>query len=216
MKVEPTPKQVSTAIWAVSRPLMQTDRWCVNAASICRAVLRELRVPSWPVHAEVMHLNAAYAEALREQTGEQPDGYEARPVWPGQTPYMTYARLDVISSNDVGAAENAASPDGLAGHVLTFVPAWRCYLDPSGHQFTREPHGIVIPPGHAWEGIEAPAPRAWQRPDGGVTAIEPTGLKRFKNAPGWQVKPYHALLTREVMALLKLPLSGDTNGSARP
>jgi hypothetical protein len=198
---DPTPREVSTAIWAVARPLMATDRWCVNAARLCKEVLRELAVPSYPVHAEVIHLNAAAAEQVRPPGSPPPDGYTPPVLDPDQQPYMIYARLSVISRGDIGA-EDSSSPDGLPGHVLTYVPSWRCYLDPSAHQFARPEHGVELPPGHVWGGLERVREHGWQRPDGGVSTISPTGLRRFTLAPGWQPKPYHALVAREVIRLL--------------
>jgi hypothetical protein len=200
-----TPERVSTAVHAVARPLMETDRWCINAASITRMVLHALGVKSYPVHAEVMHLNARYALAVA------PEDYEPDQAFPpgGHPPWMTYARLTPIGADDIGA-ENTGSPTGLDGHVLTYAPAWRAYLDPSGNQFSRPERGIVIPPGQVWPDTPPPPAQAvYQRGDLGISIIEPTGLRGFINASGWRRKDYHVDLTREILALLNLPHSGD-------
>jgi len=187
--------QVSTATWAVARPLMQTDRWCVNAAAITKLVLAQLGVKSYPVHAEVMHLNAAAAHGA--------DGSRPLPPADSADPYMVYARLDNLGADDIGA-EDANSPEGLAGHVLTFVPEWRCYLDPSGHQFTRPDWSIVVPVGAVWHSApEPPAPAVWERPDGGVSVIEPTRSRRFVHAAGWKRRDYHDVMAREIVRLVR-------------
>jgi len=193
--------EVSMATWAVARPFMATDRWCVNAASITKRVLDHLGVKSFPVHAEVMHLNEAYARHAEP----------SRPLPPADSPdpYMVYARLELIGVSDI-EVEDASSPEGLPGHVITYVPAWRAYLDPSGHQFNRPDHGIVIPFGAVWHLAPAPpAPGVWERPDGGVSIIEPTGSRRFVHAPGWQRRDYHDAMAREIVRLIR---EGDADG----
>jgi hypothetical protein len=194
---------------------MQTDRWCVNAAALCRFTLQRLAVKSYPVHAEVMHLNAAATEHLRMTTHEAPAGYRPPLVPDGQEPFMIYARLSVVAPDDIGA-EDSSSPDGLAGHLLTYVPTWGAYLDPSAHQFTRGEHGVELPPGHVWHGVPDPPPdQSWQRPDGGVSAITPTGLRRFRHAPGWQRRDYHAAMVDEILNLVQFPLPGDADTTGR-
>jgi hypothetical protein len=197
---EPGAREVSTAVWAVARPFMQTDRWCINAASLTRLTLLELGVKSFAVQATVMHLNRAYAAHVADGR----DGWGP----PEGEPYMVYARARRLTDPphpwDLDSfGHDAGSPEGLAGHVLTYAPSWRAWLDPSGHQFTREAHGILIPPGHVWEGVPDPAQQhAWYRPDGGVSIIEPTPLRTFKHAAGWQTKPYHRPMVREILRLL--------------
>lgn len=180
MRLRATSEQVVEAVHDACRPEMATDRWCINAAAITRLVLRELRVPGWPVQCTIEHMNAAYAEHVRSgrSEAELPNYWDAKP---GE-PYAIWAQA-------VTQARASAMPwqaqDGLPGHVVTWVPLWGCYLDPSADQFSRPAYGIELGP-CCWQAKPPPEPAQYLRDDGGVTILLPTRLRGFTSAGAWR------------------------------
>lgn len=172
---------VAEKIHEHARPSMIDDHWCINAAAITRDVLRELGVTSYAVAADAIHMNAAYVHAMKEveRTGVVP----ADPP-EGQLPYLVAARVDGdFDGFNVKGPEPKGQP--FNGHVITFVPAWVCYLDPSADQFARPDQGIELTPG-AWTDANEPFESSmWSRLDGGWSIITPKRSRSFVNTPAW-------------------------------
>lgn len=203
---EHLPTDVACAIYDASQHLMADRSWCINAAAIATHVLRALGVKGWPVQCTVLHANAAYATIMGTPAEESlPPWWEAEPgdpycVW-AQAMTQTKARTDA-SQLDANAR---SGHEGLPGHVLTWVPEWRAWLDPSAEQFTKREHGILLAP-CAWPDAQGP-PRgdSWKRPDDGLTGIMPTSVRGFATTRAWARRgdDHTRMLAREALRLLR-------------
>jgi hypothetical protein len=203
--MEHDPNRLAALIHEHARPMMVDDHWCINAAAITRDVLRVLDVPGFAVHADAIHMNAAYAAALAESdpTFSLP-GYNPEPP-EGQVPYLGAARCDGdFEDFNVQGPEPVGKP--FNGHVLIYVPGWRAYIDPSADQFARPQHAIEIEP-CAWTDAEnLPLDgSAWVRSDGGVSIIQPRRGRSFVNSTAWQRRgdPFQANVVRAIVRDLR-------------
>lgn len=206
------PDQVARAIHDACRPHMAFASWCVNAAAVARLVYRELGEQSWPVQVTVIHMNRPYREHVEAGRPES----ELTPwdeAQPGD-PYCTWASAMTpaearVSPWQLDANRRAGRP-GLPGHVLTWVPSWSSYIDPSADQFHRPEHGILLEP-CAWRYITKPErPGAFDRDDGGLTAIVPTRLRGFVDSGAWMHRDDD--VTRELARLSLALLTNPPNG----
>lgn len=218
---EPHPTNVAVAIHDAAAYLMAEPSWCVNAAAIATHVLRGLGEKSWPVQCTVLHMNVPYVE--RVEAGESEESFPAwRDAVPGD-PYCVWARAmpreqSRLDPEQIDAARRRGR-EGLAGHVVTWVPAWTSYIDPSAGQFAKPVHGIELGP-TAWQGAyEPPAESFWERPDGGLSIIRPTALRGFTTTPAWARRgdDHTRQLAREALNALRAnpPSGGNTSGVPR-
>lgn len=211
------PDSVVAAIHDAAAHRLRDPSWCVNAAAIATHVMRELGERSWPVQCTVLHMNAQYAE--RVEAGEREEDF---PRWseakPGD-PYCVWAQAmtrDTARRNEAQRAHAARiGRDSLPGHVVTWVPAWAAYLDPSADQFHKPAHGIELEP-LAWRGAnEPPAETHWLRPDGGRSIIVPTQHRGFATALAWTRRgdDQTRALAQEALRLLR---NNPPNGGREP
>lgn len=181
---------LARALYDACRPRMREEGFCINAAAVARLVLRELHVKSWPVQCTVIHANRAYAEHVAAGRPEA----ELGPWWEatGDDPYCTWAQAEVEwkarSSPHQIEASARAGHQGLPGHVVTWVPSWHGYLDPTAGQFTRPEHGIELEPCFWPDALPPPVIGEWRREDGGTTVIWPTELRGYAHAGAWLLR----------------------------
>lgn len=180
-------ERVAAAIHEAAAHRMGDASWCINAAAIATHVLRALGQKSWPVQCTVLHMNATYADGVARGMDEATftPWSEAEPG----DPYCVWAQSMTRSAARLDEAQRAHAQrvgrDGLAGHVVTYVPGWTAYIDPSAGQFTKPAHSIELGP-CAWQGAPAPPEVGhWQRLDGGLSVILPTPLRVFAASPAW-------------------------------
>lgn len=169
---------LAAAVYRHGRPLCMTDAWCILAAALTRDALAELGIESTPLEVSMIFYNAQMVECIR--TGRQPDLTDDSPTAPWS----------------VGAE---ATPDSIApAHVVTWVPAWSAYIDPSAHQFARPFRGIDVGPA-AWLDAEPPPEWGeWEHDDGGRTIIRPTTYDHFRRTRNWRDR--HSLTVAKILA----------------
>jgi hypothetical protein len=181
-------EKIAEAVYEACRPWMREEAFCINAAAVTRLVLPAYDVQSWPVQVTALHANEAYYRYVEEGGDEAllPAYWDAEPG----DPYCVWARAEPTwkarTSADQLDADRRRGRPGLPGHVVTWVPAWSCYLDPTAGQFSRPERGIELGP-TVWDAeAPPPVPSQWLRRDGGVSVIYPTDLKGYAHSGAWR------------------------------
>lgn len=179
--------EVALSVHEHARPAMVSESWCVNAAALVRDVMREIGIPSYAKCCDVSHMNAAYVALGHEH---EPDLFPDCPFpaeGDGSQPFIMTARAHGQPEREYDIAPKDHPGGNLDGHVLTYVPDWSAWIDPSAPQFDRPQHRVLFPAPVAW--LDSPPEgRCYARDDGGMTAILPTESRRFHNSSAWRTR----------------------------